>query len=88
MNGYKIGLIVSMILSILCLLGTIIDYGGYIGFILMFVIIIPGFAGIHFTTKITINRYLKWSLLVVNYLFATTFIGWDVVHVFLRFFYK
>ncbi|MGG5303024.1 hypothetical protein IGK38_000650 [Enterococcus pernyi] len=88
MNGYKIGLIVSMILSILCLLGAIIDYGGYIGFILVFVIIIPGLTGIHFTTKITMRRYLKWSLLVVNYLFATTLIGWDVVHVFLRFFYK
>ena len=88
MNGYKIRLIVSMILSILCLLGAIIDYGGYIGFILVFVIIIPGLAGIHFTTKITMRRYLKWSLLVVNYLFATTLIGWDVVHVFLRFFYK
>ena len=88
MNGYKIGLIVSMILSILCLLGAIIDYGGYIGFILVFVIIIPGLTGIHFTTKITMRRYLKWSLLVVNYLFATTLTIWDLVYVFLQFFYK
>ncbi|GKS55789.1 hypothetical protein [Enterococcus mundtii] len=84
MNGYKIGLIVSMILSILCLLGTIIDYGGYIGFILMLVIITPGFAGIHFTTKITMNRYLKWALLVVNYLFATTLSGWYFIHAILH----
>lgn len=88
MNGYKIGLIVSMILSILCLLGILIDYRGYAGFILSFVIIIPGFLGIYFTTKTTMKKYIEWTLLVVNYLFATTLIGWDVVHVFLRFFYK
>ena len=88
MNGYKIGLIVSMILSILCLLGIIIDYRGYVGFILSFVIIIPGFLRIYFTTKTTMKKYIEWTLLVVNYLFATTLIGWDVVHVFLRFFYK
>ena len=88
MDGYKTGLVGSMILSILCLLGAIIDYGGYIGFILVFVIIIPGLAGIHFTTKITMRRYLKWSLLVVNYLFATTLTIWDLVYVFLQFFYK
>ncbi|GKS55788.1 hypothetical protein IGK08_000591 [Enterococcus sp. DIV1286c] len=83
MDGYKTGLVVSMILSILCLVGR-----GYVGFILSFVIIIPGFLGIYFTTKTTMKKYIEWTLLVVNYLFATTLIGWDVVHVFLRFFYK
>lgn len=76
MNGYKIGLIVSMILSILCLLGILIDYRGYVGFILSFVIIIPGFLGIYFTTKTTMKKYLEWTLLVVHYLFATTLSGW------------
>lgn len=76
MNGYKIGLIVSMILSILCLLGILIDYRGYVGFILSFVIIIPGFLGIYFTTKTTMKKYVEWTLLVVNYLFATALSGW------------
>lgn len=87
MNGYKIGLVVSTILSILCLLGILIDYGRYIIFFLMFVIIIPGLAG-DCTTKITLKKYLKWSLLVVNYLFATTLTGWDFIHLLLRSFYK
>ncbi|MGM0144128.1 hypothetical protein FDP51_12220 [Enterococcus mundtii] len=84
MNGYKIGLIVSMILSILCLLGILIDYRGYVGFILSFVIIIPGFLGIYFTTKTTMKKYLEWTLLVVNYLFATTLSGWYFIHAILH----
>jgi len=84
MNGYKIGLIVSMILSILCLLGILIDYRGYVGFILSFVIIIPGFLGIYFTTKTTMKKYIEWTLLVVNYLFATTLSGWYFIHAILH----
>lgn len=84
MNGYKIGLIVSMILSILCLVGIIIDYRGYVGFILSFVIIIPGFLGIYFTTKTTMKKYIEWTLLVVNYLFATTLSGWYFIHAILH----
>jgi len=83
MDGYKTGLVGSMILSILCLLGIIIDYRGYVGFILSFVIIIPGFLRIYFTTKTTMKKYVEWTLLVVNYLFATTLSGWYFIHAFL-----
>ncbi|MGG5306010.1 hypothetical protein IGK38_000647 [Enterococcus pernyi] len=71
MNGYKIGLCTSMSLSILCIIGSLIDGRGLIGLLLVFLTIIPGFFGIYFTTKITMDKLLKSFLFIVNYLFVT-----------------
>lgn len=72
MKFHKIGLGLSMLLSILLMMGSFLyreDPLSSFAFILY--MIIPGLMGIYFTNCLTMSNYQKGFLLVVNYGFAT-----------------
>ncbi|PQC29054.1 hypothetical protein CUM97_12210 [Enterococcus mundtii] len=72
MKFHKIGLGLSMLLSILLMMGSLLyreDPLSSFAFILY--MIIPGLMGIYFTNCLTMSNYQKGFLLVVNYGFAT-----------------
>lgn len=72
MKFHKIGLSLSMLLSTFFMIGSFLyreDPLSIFAFILYMVI--PGLMGIYFTNCLTMSKYQKGFLLVVNYGFAT-----------------
>jgi ABC-type multidrug transport system permease subunit len=66
---HKVGLWVSMFLSISCFIGIHFYGDSYQSVILMFLMIFPGLAGVYFSTKIDSVR-VRLLLLIINYIFA------------------
>jgi hypothetical protein len=74
---YRKGLIVSMCLLLLLLGITFYAWNSPQGIFAMFLMIIPGQAGVYFSTKIQ-NSRIKWLLITINY-FLSTILTWTQV---------
>ncbi len=72
MKFHKIGLGLSMLLSILYMIGSFLYREEPLSsFAFVLYMVIPGLMGIYFTNCLTMGKYQKGFLLVVNYGFAT-----------------
>ncbi|AUB51834.1 hypothetical protein GUI51_06475 [Enterococcus mundtii] len=72
MKFHKIGLGLSMLLSILLMMGSFLYREEPLSsFAFILYMVIPGLMGIYLTNCLTMSNYQKGYLLVVNYGFAT-----------------
>ncbi|MGM0292176.1 hypothetical protein IGJ00_000668 [Enterococcus sp. AZ062] len=72
MKFHKIGLGLSMLLSILYMIGSFLYREEPLSsFAFILYMVIPGLMGIYLTNCLTMSNYQKGFLLVVNYGFAT-----------------
>lgn len=72
MKFHKIGLSLSMLLSTFFMIGSFLYREEPLSsFAFILYMVIPGLMGIYFTNCLTMSKYQKGFLLVVNYGFAT-----------------
>lgn len=73
MNAYLVGLVLSMSVSLGCVIALYMYYPGLKTLVPFFLIMVSGLIGLFFATKVKAKK-IKGLLLVINYLFATQLI--------------